>query len=83
MGLISWMIVGAIAGMLAGWVTPGEQPGGFVVTVLLGTAGASVGGFVVGIPGGTVATGFSPLVDPGGDARRRPLAVRLRVYRPA
>jgi uncharacterized membrane protein YeaQ/YmgE (transglycosylase-associated protein family) len=60
MGLISWIIVGAIAGMLARWVTPGEEPGGFVVTVLLGMAGASVGGFVVGILGGTGATGFNP-----------------------
>jgi len=60
MGLISWIIVGTIAGMLARWVTPGEEPVGFVVTVLLGMAGASVGGFVVGILGGTGATGFNP-----------------------
>ena len=60
MGLISWIIVGTIAGMLARWFTPGEEPVGFVVTVLLGMAGASVGGFVVGILGGTGATGFNP-----------------------
>ncbi len=59
MGLISWIIVGAIAGMLAKWIMPGEGPGGFVVTILLGMAGASVGGFVVSILGGTGATGFN------------------------
>ncbi len=60
MGLISWIVVGATAGLLAKWIMPGKGPGGFVVTVLLGMAGASVGGFVVGVLGGTGATGFNP-----------------------
>ena len=59
MGLISWILVGAIAGMLARRIVPGPDPGRFVVTVLLGMAGASVGGFVVGVLGGSGATGFS------------------------
>ena len=59
MGLISWIVVGAIAGLLAKWIMPGDGPGGFIITIILGMAGASVGGFVVSIIGGTGATGFN------------------------
>ena len=59
MGLISWIAVGAIAGLLAKRIVPGPDPGRFVVTVLLGMAGASVGGFVVGVLGGSGTTGFN------------------------
>jgi uncharacterized membrane protein YeaQ/YmgE (transglycosylase-associated protein family) len=59
MGLISWILVGAIAGMLAKRIVPGPDPGRFIVTVLLGMAGASVGGFVVGVLGGSGTTGFN------------------------
>ncbi len=59
MGLISWILVGVIAGLLAKWIMPGEGPGGFIITIILGMAGASIGGFVVGILGGTGATGFN------------------------
>ena len=59
MGLISWIVVGAIAGLLAKWIMPGEGPGGFLITIILGMAGASIGGFVVDILGGTGATGFN------------------------
>ena len=58
-GLISWILVGAIAGMLARRIVPGPDPGRFVVTVLLGMAGASVGGFIVGVLGGSGTTGFN------------------------
>ena len=37
---------------------PGPDPGRFVVTVILGTAGASVGGFLAGVVGGAGASGF-------------------------
>ncbi|HSK85134.1 MAG TPA: GlsB/YeaQ/YmgE family stress response membrane protein [Rubrobacter sp.] len=59
MGLISWIVVGIIAGALAKWIMPGEGPGGFAVTVILGMLGASVGGFVVSILGGSGPTGFN------------------------
>ncbi len=59
MGLISWIVVGLIAGLLARWITPGPDPGGIIVTVLVGMAGASVGGFVVRILGGAGATGLN------------------------
>ena len=59
MGIISWIIVGLIAGVLAKLIMPGDDPGGFIVTILIGMAGALIGGFVVGLLGGTGATGFN------------------------
>jgi uncharacterized membrane protein YeaQ/YmgE (transglycosylase-associated protein family) len=59
MGIISWIIVGLIAGALGRLVMPGDEPGGFMATLLIGMAGAVVGGFVVGILGGTGATGLN------------------------
>ena len=49
MGIVSWIVVGLIAGVLAKWIMPGKDPGGIVVTVLLGIVGAIVGGFLVGL----------------------------------
>jgi uncharacterized membrane protein YeaQ/YmgE (transglycosylase-associated protein family) len=45
-GLISWIIFGLIAGIIAKVIMPGNDPGGFIITVLLGIAGAIVGGFI-------------------------------------
>ena len=59
MGIISWILVGLIAGLLAMWIMPGAGPGGFIVTVLIGMAGASLGGFIARILGGTGTTGFN------------------------
>jgi uncharacterized membrane protein YeaQ/YmgE (transglycosylase-associated protein family) len=53
--LIFWIIVGLIAGALAKLVMPGDDPGGFIITIVLGVAGAVVGGFLaslIGIGGG-------------------------------
>ena len=41
------IVVGLIAGALAKWVMPGPDPGGIIITILIGIAGAFVGGFVV------------------------------------
>ena len=59
MGLLSWIVVGLLAGLLAKWIMPGEDPGGIIVTILVGMAGAAVGGLIVSILGGTGATGFN------------------------
>ncbi|CAA9435226.1 MAG: hypothetical protein AVDCRST_MAG80-861 [uncultured Rubrobacteraceae bacterium] len=59
MGLLSWILVGLLAGLLAKWVMPGEDPGGIIITILVGMAGASVGGFIVSILGGIGATGVN------------------------
>jgi uncharacterized membrane protein YeaQ/YmgE (transglycosylase-associated protein family) len=46
MGIIAWIIIGLIAGALGKLIMPGDDPGGIIVTILLGIAGAFVGGFV-------------------------------------
>jgi len=58
-GIISWILVGLLAGLLAKLIMPGDDPGGIIVTVLIGVAGAFVGGLVVGLLGGTGVTGFN------------------------
>lgn len=59
MGIIAWIVVGLIAGLLAKLLMPGDDPGGLIITTLIGMAGAVVGGFLVGILGGVGATGFN------------------------
>lgn len=43
MGIISWIIFGLIAGILAKWIMPGKDGGGFFMTIILGIVGAVVG----------------------------------------
>lgn len=46
MGILSWIVFGLVVGIIAKLLTPGKDPGGFIVTILLGIAGALLGGFV-------------------------------------
>ncbi len=46
MGILSWIVLGLIAGVLAKFIMPGKDPGGFIITILLGVAGAFVGGWL-------------------------------------
>ena len=46
MGILAWIVFGLIVGVLAKFVMPGNDPGGFIVTILLGVVGAVVGGFI-------------------------------------
>lgn len=59
MGILTWIIVGLVAGALAKLVMPGDDPGGIIVTIVIGVAGAFVGGLVVGLLGGTGMTGLN------------------------
>jgi uncharacterized membrane protein YeaQ/YmgE (transglycosylase-associated protein family) len=53
MGILAWIILGLIAGLIARAIYPGEQPGGAIVTILLGIVGALVGGWIGhGLTGG-------------------------------
>jgi uncharacterized membrane protein YeaQ/YmgE (transglycosylase-associated protein family) len=48
MGIIAFIILGLLAGALAKAILPGDDPGGFIVTALIGVAGALIGGFLAG-----------------------------------
>ena len=58
MGILSWIIFGLIAGTIAKFLMPGHDPGGFVVTILLGIAGAFAGGYIGTLVGFGDLTGF-------------------------
>jgi uncharacterized membrane protein YeaQ/YmgE (transglycosylase-associated protein family) len=45
MGILGWIVFGLIVGAIAKLVMPGRDPGGIIVTMLLGIAGAVIGGF--------------------------------------
>ena len=51
MGIVELVVVGLIAGLLAKLVMPGDDPGGLIVTTLIGIAGALVGGFIASLVG--------------------------------
>jgi uncharacterized membrane protein YeaQ/YmgE (transglycosylase-associated protein family) len=46
LGWIAWIIFGLIAGLIAKFLMPGRDPGGFIVTIIIGILGAVVGGFI-------------------------------------
>ena len=60
MGIISWLVVGAIAGYLAGFLVKGDESLGIIGHVALGIVGGLVGGFIAGIlTGGDYTTGIN------------------------
>ncbi len=59
MGFISWIIMGLIVGAVAKWIMPGKDPGGFIVTICIGIAGAFVGGFIGSLLGIGSVSGFT------------------------
>jgi len=46
MSILGWIFFGLIVGIIGKFLMPGRDPGGFVITILLGIAGALVGGFL-------------------------------------
>jgi uncharacterized membrane protein YeaQ/YmgE (transglycosylase-associated protein family) len=60
-GLIGWIFFGLVVGVIAKLVMPGRDPGGLIVTILLGIVGAVLGGYVgraLGLYGPQDAAGF-------------------------
>lgn len=46
MGFLGWIVLGLLAGAIAKLIMPGDDPGGFIITILLGIVGAVIGGFL-------------------------------------
>lgn len=59
MGILAWIVFGLIAGIAAKALMPGRDPGGFIVTILIGIAGAVLGGLVASALGLGSVTGFN------------------------
>jgi uncharacterized membrane protein YeaQ/YmgE (transglycosylase-associated protein family) len=57
MGIIAWIILGLLAGLIAKALIPGDDPGGIIITTLIGVAGAFIGGFIA------KALGFGDPID--------------------
>ena len=57
MGIIGWIILGALAGVIAKAILPGDDPGGIIITPLIGIAGALIAGFIA------QAIGFGDPID--------------------
>lgn len=55
MAILSWVVFGLVVGIIAKFLMPGKDPGGFIVTMLLGIAGSLIGGFI-----GRAFTGSEP-----------------------
>lgn len=46
MGILTWLILGLVVGVVAKLIMPGEDPGGLFITILIGIGGAMLGGFI-------------------------------------
>ncbi|HVK25678.1 MAG TPA: GlsB/YeaQ/YmgE family stress response membrane protein [Actinokineospora sp.] len=60
MGILGWIVLGLLAGLIAKAIMPGNDPGGVIVTMLIGIVGAILGGFIGNaLFGGGLATFFN------------------------
>ncbi|ANF57451.1 GlsB/YeaQ/YmgE family stress response membrane protein [Halotalea alkalilenta] len=59
MGIISWIVFGLIAGIVAKFLMPGRDGGGFILTIVLGIVGAVVGGWISTALGYGTVDGFN------------------------
>ncbi len=59
MGIISWIVMGLIVGLIAKFIMPGKDPKGFLITILLGIGGGLLGGYLGTVLGLGTVTGFN------------------------
>src|SRR5258708_28575065 len=59
MGILAWIVLGLIGGAIAKALMPGKDPGGIIVTMLIGIVGAFIGGFIGNLITGAGLNGFS------------------------
>ncbi len=57
-GILSWIIFGLIAGAIAKFLTPGRDPGGCIITIVIGVVGALLGGWIATVFGFGGISGF-------------------------
>jgi uncharacterized membrane protein YeaQ/YmgE (transglycosylase-associated protein family) len=57
-GLLSWIIFGLIAGAIAKFLTPGRDPGGCIITIIIGIVGSVLGGYLATLLGFGGISGF-------------------------
>lgn len=57
-GILSWVLMGLIAGIIAKLLMPGKDPGGCIITVVIGIAGALLGGWLASLLGFGGISGF-------------------------
>lgn len=58
MGILSWIVMGFVVGLAAKFIMPGKDPGGLIITILIGIGGAFVGGYIGSLLGIGTVTGF-------------------------
>jgi len=56
--ILGWLLIGLVAGILGKFIMPGKDPGGFIVTILIGIAGALLAGFVAQTMNWTLVGGW-------------------------
>lgn len=56
--ILGWLLIGLVAGVLGKIVMPGKDPGGFIVTILIGIAGALLAGFIAKSMGFAIVGGW-------------------------
>ncbi|MGV8083552.1 MAG: GlsB/YeaQ/YmgE family stress response membrane protein [Coriobacteriia bacterium] len=59
MGILSWILVGLVAGLLAKAIVPGNQDIGIIMTIVLGIVGGLVGGWIASLIFGAGVSGFN------------------------
>ena len=75
-GILGWIVFGLVVGVIAKLLMPGKDPGGFIITVLIGIAGAVVGGYA-----GRALGWYGPDEPAGFIVATRGAVVLLLVYR--
>lgn len=59
MGILTWVLLGLVAGAIAKLIHPGDDPGGWIITIIIGIVGAVLGGYIATAIGFGTVTGFN------------------------